>query len=1546
MNHIYRLVWNEEQRRWVAAAEMAKGRTRRTSEIRCVRRKVAGVIKIFAGLVGLAMSAAYAAIPVPSALPSGAQVVQGSAALNITANQLTVSQSTPKAVINWGSFDIGSQAQVRFNQPDASSIALNRIVGSAPSQIDGLLQANGQVFVINPNGVIFGRGAQVDVHGLLASTLDLADADFMAGRLKFSGQARSVRNDGAIRTDGQTGGYVALLGGQVKNSGTITAELGSVVLAAGAEMTLDFTGNGLLKVAVSTGVADALVEQAGSVQADGGRVQLTAQAANVLVDAMINTTGLTQAHGLQTQNGEIELTADVIQIGATAVLDASGAMGGGTVHVGGGWQGSGNQLQARQTTVEAGARIDASATVQGPGGEIVVWSDVHQLGSVTRVQGDLRATGAGDGSHGGRIETSGHQLDTVGVTGSAAAGQNGVAGLWLFDPADYLIDNTVNNVSATINSLLDSGTSVAISTISGNNFGLVGTAGMGNIVVNSPLTKSKGTTTTLTMQAANSIEINAAIKNTSTSGLMHVVLDADNDRDGNGFIRLNDSIATGGGYIQFGLGNKLSINGISTQVGGDVYVGGTNIQNISTAGGAVTVNGEMLIANPTGLLIDTGTGSVTFNGIVNSGNDFTMKPIIGTTTWMNAANLAKGNTAGGSAVGDTYLATITSRLEDQVAIKLTQPTVAGTAFTEVWLGGQRVIGLRDANGVSTDWSWRWVTGPEGMLDSGGLRFFNQTPQVVNSIYTGGGAAVAGRYSHWATTTSNPAATMTQPDNYACATGVLCFIGKSLPSPTMESYLQLNWGNGLWNDLPISWVPITNYIRETNLAKSPLTIKTGGAVTFNQDVGQINPLQSLNVTANTIQVHGAVSTEGTQLWTSSGATTLVNGAVLASNATLANAVTLVAGSVVNNAGQTAISTPNGSWQIWSTSPTQDIRGGLELLANFKQYNATYGKTSPMQTSGNGLFYSVAPQLTPILSGTASKVYDQLTVAPVGQLTLGSSGNIDGDVITLSYGAADFTLAGTPTKNAGTWDVTESGLVLSKASNGTSTTVYGYQMPATSVTAPRAGQITPKPVTVSGITAANRVYDGSTTATVNTAGAIGFLPGDAVMVTSTGTFASSAAGPQVVVHLTNAYAGADVPNYTITDQLATTAAILAAPMIASSTVLPSFGTGTMLGDQASSGGTGNGSATTTTADRSDDKGHDKDSPHPATSHPSKENDGNDADRDKNKQPPQTVNLGGNNTLVIHPTAVQAGTALNQAASAEGLVIAGPPAPSSGQGPTIPSSSRVVPLSVHLTESRPVTVEPPPMAAIPQMGISVMSSMLASAQALFAPLGGGSNAMRVLPVIEDQGVSSKSNQVVLDDSQELTENDFAQQVSVQRPERSSGRGDPTSGSVTAEDLPAASSDVLEAASVVSGASPVAHREHQDWSASVGQQIDNGIQAIADRTGLSPATVKTAAATTTMGVFAGMVKVGAKMAMRSGVRKGVMFLLEQLGITAVVLRKLMQGLERIGFANPVRRGVVRVRRSAPIRWKNAISQRLFALVRRRKDQRSADAVNQSTTF
>jgi|AGTN01.3.fsa_nt_gi filamentous haemagglutinin family N-terminal domain len=261
------------------------------------------------------------------AAPEGGNVVAGSATISQSGNTTNVNQSSQKTIINWQKFSIAPAETVNFNQPNASAVALNRVIGNERSIIEGALNANGQVFLINSAGVVIGKGASVNTAGFVASTRDIADSDFMSGKYTFSGHSNGeVVNLGTITVT--PGGYVSLLGKAVSNQGVITATRGTVALAGGDKVALNFGGDSLIDVAVDQGTLDALVENKSAIYADGGKVILTAKAADDLLSALVINTGLVQARTLGQLTGEITLYAHGGTTQVDGTLDASAPDGG------------------------------------------------------------------------------------------------------------------------------------------------------------------------------------------------------------------------------------------------------------------------------------------------------------------------------------------------------------------------------------------------------------------------------------------------------------------------------------------------------------------------------------------------------------------------------------------------------------------------------------------------------------------------------------------------------------------------------------------------------------------------------------------------------------------------------------------------------------------------------------------------------------------------------------------------------------------------------------------------------------------------------------------------------------------------------------------------------------------------------------------------------------------------------------------------------------------------------------------------------------------
>jgi filamentous hemagglutinin family protein len=260
------------------------------------------------GKISLVVSALLGGSVIAHAAPSGGTLTSGSATISQSGTVTTIDQSTNKASINWQNFSIGSHETVNFNQPNVNSITLNRVIGTEKSVIDGALNANGQVWILNANGVLFGKNAAVNTSGILATTAELSDTDFQAGNYAFkNATSNAVVNLGTIEVPNS--GSVVLASNEVINSGTIKAVHGKVHLVGANSYSLNLNGNSLVNLRVDTGVLDALVSNSGNILADGGEIYLTTNAVNELLKGVVNNTGLIEANSIDGISGYVELFA-------------------------------------------------------------------------------------------------------------------------------------------------------------------------------------------------------------------------------------------------------------------------------------------------------------------------------------------------------------------------------------------------------------------------------------------------------------------------------------------------------------------------------------------------------------------------------------------------------------------------------------------------------------------------------------------------------------------------------------------------------------------------------------------------------------------------------------------------------------------------------------------------------------------------------------------------------------------------------------------------------------------------------------------------------------------------------------------------------------------------------------------------------------------------------------------------------------------------------------------------------------------------------------
>ena len=548
-------------------------------------------------LLSLAVAACFGSV---QANPLSPQVVAGQASFQQQGNVFTVT-NTPNTIINWQSFSVNANEVTRFLQQGADSKVLNRITGQDPSRILGTLQSNGQVYLINPNGILFGKEARIDVQGLAASSLGMSNTDFLAGRAHFSAQgaAGKVENQGSISTG--RGGQVYLVAPDVTNSGIIHAPGGAVMLAAGHSVQLVDAANPALQVVVSAPADSAL--NLGQVVAQGGRIGI--------FGALVNQRGLASADSaVLGENGKVMLRSSVRtmveggsrtaarggevailgpQVGVTgnARIDASaapeGAGNGGSVLVGGDYRGANaGGPNARQVYIGKDALLSADAGTTGQGGKVVVWAD-----DVARVHGTIAARGGAAGGDGGLVETSAQQLEMAGLRVDASAAQ-GQRGQWLLDPYDIVV-RTSPNVPGTLSDVATFAAGAATGATEVATSLLDGAQAQVNLQAKHDITFSDAVSISapavgLTAQAGNNINVNAAIATNGGSVKLIANDSASGAASGSGAINVGAS-----GAIRTGVGS-IHLYGAGLSLGSGAELAGQELRlyadKIDFAGGA------------------------------------------------------------------------------------------------------------------------------------------------------------------------------------------------------------------------------------------------------------------------------------------------------------------------------------------------------------------------------------------------------------------------------------------------------------------------------------------------------------------------------------------------------------------------------------------------------------------------------------------------------------------------------------------------------------------------------------------------------------------------------------------------------------------------------------------------------------------------------------------------------------------------------------------------------------------------------------------------
>ena len=837
------------------------------------------------------------------AMPQGEVIRSGKGEITRQDKDMTVNQDSKRLAIDWSGFDIANDERVTFRQPDKDSVALNRVVGDAASVIDGTLSGNGHVYVINPNGVLFGKNASVDVGSLVASTARISDSD-MTNFANADGitmaipedSSAKVINAGTIRAEG---GLVVLHAAEVENSGTITNPEGTTALAAAKNLSLSADTAGKINFTVDGALAKAKALNSGVLKADGGYLVMTARSAGDVMSTVVNNTGTMEAKTLrQNEKGEILLDGGdngIVELNGT--LDASG--------------------------MEAG---------QSAGSIKAIGAETHVEDGAT-----LHAIGAVDG---GLIETSGDYLEIGDNVDIDAAGKTGKAGEWLLDPLEVVISdskpsgsssvtngdtdgsyNSSNNASGTasrnkttwvnsetVTDLLNHGTRVSVQATDANK--------VASITLDSAINKTSGEDTSLTLEAQRNVTVNAGI--TSTYGALDVNLHSDTDGDGLGAVLINADIATNGGTFTSGSGTTIKSGSVGTYFGNQGEAGD---REVTTNGGAINLYGDVAIGLNGGTLTldtrkgDSASGAVTVTGTVDSGNSYkrvssglegwedfiksyydevmsdedkytaptytlrrgaeqypasayspryvlnsdgTISQITSgsgyrwrdlratgktvtlssydelsasqksnlsdslarqSITWAGAKAMAQGATKGTNNTGDTYLATITTALENSLA--------SPPEEYQLIVGG-RGSGSKD-HPIDRQYpdGYYWVTGPEGMANNGkGTKFAENDGSAVNNYY------VKWNYSY----SQDTKQTEREPNN----SGPIVSIGFGTASN--------------WDDVKEGAGTIRGFVQEKNLEHSGLVINAGDSkVDIAGNIGNSVALKNVEINAGDVAI---------------------------------------------------------------------------------------------------------------------------------------------------------------------------------------------------------------------------------------------------------------------------------------------------------------------------------------------------------------------------------------------------------------------------------------------------------------------------------------------------------------------------------------------------------------------------------------------------------------------------------------------------------------------------------------------------------------------
>ncbi len=862
-------------------------------------------------------------------LPAGAVVQAGNASITSDGTNMTVATEAAKTWIDWtGGFNIGAANSVNNIAAETSAVILHRDITGALSNIQGTLTANCNVFLLNPSGILFGSGAQINVAGLLVSTLNMSIQDFINGDylLEQGGaDAGLITNLGEINATGPMG--VTMAGGAVRNEGVINAGLGTVNLVSGSKVTLNADSEGLIQVAVDGKVLENVydkdgnkvefgVDNVGEINANGGKVYIETEAAQDVFSKLINQSGVVKAGSMINKGGKIVLVSNsegIIQ--NTGILDAgaveSGAKGGtieirgekvgqfGSVKADGLGAGDGGNVELRAAkTVALGphSATTANAGVNGNGGRVVVFSPDSALMAPTA---RIAVRGGDNSGNGGFVEFSGQKyVEVNGIIDRSAP--NGKAGLLLIDPTDITIndagiDNTLWSADAWADDFSRAASQIDIDTLimhllAGNTTITTvssGGAGNGDITLNAPGRILTNTTAhSLTLTAERNITLDTAVDFAGSGSL---------NLNASGAVAVNNSVALNGGafdsngtsFTSGALGTittnggavDLSGHSAGITIGAAINTGGGSFTSAGTAfnntGGTITTAGGDITINQSGaVIIGAALASGTGNVNIDAGNTLAInKPIISTNGNISIDSADATTIAAGGDI-QTNSGTVTFGADKTGTLTTSADIIAGGSITftrNVTLGAASVItSLNDSVTFTGDVSGAFsltVNAAAGAVFSSTIGSNNDPTSLIitaNRTRFGGAVSVGSLTVNGSGGTTTISADITSAGNVEINDNVVISGVRTISTAAANSDIY-----------------ISGTINAATAGADSLTLAAGsGDVTLGNSVGNSVQLEDLTITSSgtttlnhTIDVNGNASGEDINL---SGATNVVLG----------------------------------------------------------------------------------------------------------------------------------------------------------------------------------------------------------------------------------------------------------------------------------------------------------------------------------------------------------------------------------------------------------------------------------------------------------------------------------------------------------------------------------------------------------------------------------------------------------------------------------------------------------------------------------------------